>query len=59
MTKAQIVQRLLDEKLITAEEAVILLTPPQYYSTPTPVQPYTPPTYPITSPFIYGTITTT
>ena len=26
MTKANIVQRLLDEKLITAEEAVVLLT---------------------------------
>jgi hypothetical protein len=58
MTKAQIVQRLLDEKLITAEEAVVLLEthPIQYISTPTmpSPQPYMPPTYPLTSPFIYG-----
>jgi hypothetical protein len=47
MTKASIVQRLLDEKLITAEEAVVLLqneTPivnvPQPF--PAPVNPWTP-----------------
>jgi hypothetical protein len=47
MTKASIVQRLLDEKHITAEEAVVLLqseTPivnvPQPF--PTPVNPWTP-----------------
>jgi hypothetical protein len=53
MTKASIVQRLLDEKLITAEEAVVLLTsdtpvvpinPMQpYYPNPhIPINPYTP-----------------
>ena len=53
MTKASIVQRLLDEKLITAEEAVVLLTndapaPPinpiqPYYPNPhIPINPYTP-----------------
>ena len=47
MTKASIVQRLLDKKLITAEEAVVLLqseTPivnvPQPF--PAPVNPWTP-----------------
>ena len=42
MTKASIVQRLLDEKLITAEEAVILLT------NDTPAAPINPmqPSYP-------------
>ena len=53
-TKASIVQRLLDEKLITAEEAVILLTneiPNNYPVFPTypigvPNNPYSPPFYP-------------
>ena len=56
-TKASIVQRLLDEKLITAEEAVILLTnetPNNYPVFPTyptfpigvPNNPYSPPYYP-------------
>lgn len=58
MTKAQIVQRLLDEKLITAEEAVVLLETPSIQYIPTPTipspQPYTPITYPPYSPYIYG-----
>jgi|APGre2960657373_1045057.scaffolds.fasta_scaffold00621_24 hypothetical protein len=50
-TKANIVQRLLDEKLITAEEAVVLLT----NETPTniPVFPLYP-TYPIGVPNPYA-----
>lgn len=50
-TKANIVQRLLDEKLITAEEAVVLLT----NETPTniPVFPMYP-TYPIGIPNPYA-----
>lgn len=49
MTKAKIIQRLLDEKQITAEEAVVLLqnetvsipihTPNPYYHTHTPTPP--------------------
>ena len=55
MTKASIVQRLLDEKLITAEEAVVLLqneTP--IVNVPQPYTPYTPPTFPINpwNPFV-------
>lgn len=65
MTKANIVQRLLEEKHITAEEAVVLLqseTPltnlPQPY---TPYTPYTPTTFPIYPgvPYIYSTHTHT
>ena len=62
MTKASIVQRLLDEKHITAEEAVVLLqseapltnlpqiplpTFPTPYTPINPYTPYTPPTFPI------------
>ena len=49
MTKAKIIQRLLDKKQITAEEAVVLLqnetvsipihTPNPYYHTQTPTSP--------------------
>jgi len=57
-TKASIVQRLLDEKLITAEEAIVLLEIPliQYIPTPTipSPQPYMPINYPPYSPYIYG-----
>ena len=42
MTKASIVQRLLDEKLITAEEAVVLLTNDAPASPINPIQPYYP-----------------
>ena len=55
-TKASIVQRLLDEKLITAEEAVVLLTNetpnnipvfPTYPTYPIGIpNPYSPPFYP-------------
>ena len=44
-TKAQIVQQLLEEKKITAEEAVILLmndAPLQYIPQPYPVYPFQP-----------------
>ena len=43
MTKASIVQRLLDEKQITAEEAVVLLKE----------ETYNPPSYPIYTPYPY------
>jgi hypothetical protein len=64
MTKASIVQRLLDEKQITAEEAVVLLlqndtqvTSPLPYTIPiNPMQPYYP-SYPGT-PYIYGSDST-
>ncbi len=52
-TKASIVQRLLDEKLITAEEAVVLLETPSIQYIPTP-QPYMPLTSPTNTPYIYG-----
>ena len=39
MTKATIIQRLLDEKRITAEEAMILMASEP---TPVPIQPYNP-----------------
>lgn len=63
MTKASIVQRLLDEKQITAEEAVVLLqndtqvTSPLPYTIPiNPMQPYYP-SYPGT-PYVYGSDST-
>lgn len=42
MNKAQIIQRLLDEKHITVEEAMILMTQDSI-SMPVPYNPYTPP----------------
>lgn len=45
MTKATIVQRLLDEKLITAEEAVVLLTSDAPVAPINPMQPYYPNPY--------------
>lgn len=57
-TKASIVQRLLDEKQITAEEAVVLLNDRHvpHYTTIDPAQPYYPkspnPFFP-TSPYVY------
>jgi len=45
MTKASIVQRLLDEKLITAEEAVILLTNDTPAAPINPMQPCFPNPY--------------
>lgn len=42
MTKAEIVQKLLDENKITAAEAVVLLTPEDSYPRPTPYLPYQP-----------------
>jgi hypothetical protein len=48
MTKASIVQRLLDEKLITAEEAVVLLMSDAPVAPVNPMQPYYP------SPYIPG-----
>lgn len=63
--KTIIVQRLLDEKHITAEEAVVLLQnttqviPALPYSPP--INPYSPNTFPIYpgTPFIYSTSTHT
>jgi hypothetical protein len=52
MTKASIVQRLLDEKLITAEEAVVLLTNDVPIAPINPMQPYYPNPYIPVSPFI-------
>ena len=43
MTKAKIVQRLLDEKHITAEEAVILLSETHHYTYPAVKNPLDPP----------------
>ena len=73
MTKANIVQRLLEEKHITAEEAVILLQsgaplinlpqiPCPTFPTPhTPINPFPPNTFPIYPgvPYIYSTSTYT
>jgi hypothetical protein len=42
MTKAQIIQRLLDEKHITVEEAMTLMTQ-EPMPMPAPVNPYSPP----------------
>lgn len=56
-TKAQIVQRLLEQNHINAEEAVILLmTDREYVTVPSPVYPYKPfnPTNP---PYYYMTST--
>ena len=70
MTKASIVQRLLDEKHITAEEAVVLLqSEAPLTNLPQPYTPYTPPTFPInpmqpsyplypSTPYIYGSDST-
>lgn len=76
-TKASIVQRLLDEKQITAEEAVVLLenkapianfpitnlpqTPVPTFPNPyTPINPFSPNTFPIYpgTPYIYCSTTT-
>ena len=66
MTKASIVQRLLDEKQITAEEAVVLLqSEAPLTNLPQPYTPYIPPTFPINpmqpyypsypgTPYVYG-----
>jgi hypothetical protein len=51
MTKASIVQRLLDEKLITAEEAVVLLTNDVPIAPINPMQPYYPNPYIPVSPW--------
>ena len=42
MTRAQIVQKLLDENKITKAEAVVLLTPEDSYTRPTTYLPYQP-----------------
>jgi hypothetical protein len=66
LTKAQIVQRLLEEKQINAEEAVTLLMSDKEYITvppqlPQPQQPYNPyPYIPPNGPWItYGALNTT
>jgi hypothetical protein len=73
MTKASIVQRLLEEKHITAEEAVVLLQseapltnlpqiPLPTFPTPyTPINPFSPNTFPMYpgTPYIYSTTTHT
>ena len=42
MTRAEIVQKLLDENKITAAEAVVLLTPEDSYTRPSTNLPYQP-----------------
>jgi hypothetical protein len=42
MTRAELVQKLLDENKITAAEAVVLLTPEDSYTRPTTYLPYQP-----------------
>ena len=60
MTKASIVQRLLDQKHITAEEAVILLqNESSQIPTYTPNPYFTDPTWTGTPPSIYCETTTT
>ena len=46
MTRAEIVQKLLDEDKITAAEAVVLLTPEDSQVRPTTYLPYQPRTWP-------------